>query len=91
MAGDKASGIRITGGPPASSNTVTFRISGLDPIERSRWIGAASTPARSAMKCILYLDGGDYESASAFAANCGPLSDALKTLADQKRAATTQP
>jgi serine/threonine-protein kinase len=91
MAGDTVTGTRITGGPPASSNTVTFKLSSLDPIERSRWVGAASTPERAAMKCILYMNGGDYESASAFAANCGPLSDALKTLADQKRAATTQP
>jgi len=91
MSGDKVTGIRITGGAPATSNTVTFMIPHLDPIERSRWIGAASTPERATMKCLLYMGGGDYESAATFAANCGPLADALKAIAEKKRNPAAQP
>jgi len=56
---------------------VSLSVAQLPPAESSRLIGHADTPVKNAIKCVLHMKGGDYESAQVFAANAGPLSDAL--------------
>ena len=66
------------------TNAVLFKISSLDPIERSRWVGPASTPEKCAMKYLLYLERGDHEMALQFAQNCGHFSETFAELAEQR-------
>ena len=63
------------------SRPIVFAISKLDPVELSRWLGKADSPARAAMKCILHMKAGDAASAAEFAGQCGPLADAFARLA----------
>jgi hypothetical protein len=60
---------------------VSFSVGRLDPLERSRLLGEADTPAKHVMKFLLHMRGGDVKSARTFAAGCGVLSDAFAQLA----------
>jgi hypothetical protein len=85
ISGDTVCGAPVSEDGAVATNSVVFRISSVDPIERSRWLGAATTPDRSAMKFLLYMEGGDYESAAAFALNCGPLAEAFRAIVKRKQ------
>jgi hypothetical protein len=87
ISGENVCGAPISDKGVVAANSVMFKISSMDPIERSRWLGAASTPDRCSMKFLLYMEGGDYESAAAFAVNCGPLAEAFRAIAKNKQSA----
>jgi serine/threonine protein kinase len=92
MATDKISAILVReDNGVTQTNLVTFTVDQLDPIQQSRWIGAADTTGKSGMKCLLYMRGGDYASAKVFAEKCGILSDSLVALSDEKTAAAPPP
>jgi serine/threonine-protein kinase len=57
-----------------NEESVSFTLSQLDPLERNRWLAADKTPAKCAMKFILFMKAKDYRSAKALAANCEPLA-----------------
>ena len=67
---------------PTGEHVITFKISSLTPVERSRWLGNPSTAEEAAMKCILHMQAGDRASAKLFAASSGPLADAFTKLAE---------
>jgi hypothetical protein len=81
----------VKGGDAERAEPVAFSVDTLDPIERSRWLGRADTPAKSAMKFILHLKGGDYASASEFAAQAGPLAEAFTARAKAPPAGLRSP
>jgi eukaryotic-like serine/threonine-protein kinase len=89
MSGDKVRGMLIERRPNGvASNALLFAASALDPIERSRWIGPASSPERCAMKFLLYYARGDYRTALHFAGNCGPFADTFTEAAGQQMLST---
>jgi serine/threonine protein kinase len=65
----------LIGKSGAITDPITFSISKLPPAELNRWLGAADTPVKCAMKFILSMKAGDYESARTYASNCGPLTE----------------
>jgi serine/threonine-protein kinase len=85
IAGDNVCGSPIANDGTVSTNLVVFRTTSMDPVERSKWLGAAPTPERGAMKYLLYMESGDYESAAAFALRCGPFAQAFAAIARQKQ------
>lgn len=56
---------------------VSFSVEELSVAERLKWLGPVDSPVKHAMKCILNARLKDYRTASDFAANAGPLADAL--------------
>jgi serine/threonine-protein kinase len=87
IAGDNVCGALISEDGVVSTNLVVFRTTSMDPVERSKWLGAAPTPERGAMKYLLYMESGDYESAAAFASRCGPFAKAFGAIARRKQSA----
>ena len=89
MSGDNVRGVLIETRPAGVvSNALLFTVSSLDPIERSRWIGPANSPARCVMKFLLYFDRGDFRTAVHFAENCGPFAEAFTEVAGQRMLST---
>lgn len=76
------SGGNVTGSmkTETGSRAVTLSISSLSPMDRGRWLGTASTPERSAMRCILHLKAKETSSARTCAEQAGPLAEALTQL-----------
>jgi eukaryotic-like serine/threonine-protein kinase len=56
---------------------VSFTISGLDPAEKSRWLGKGEDPATAALKYILYRQAGERPLARVYAQRSGPLAEAF--------------
>lgn len=81
----------VKAGDAERAEPVAFSVDTLDPIERSRWLGRADTPAKCAMKFLLHLKGGDYASASEFAAQAGPLAQAFSVKVKALAAGTRTP
>ncbi len=67
-----------------SEDSVRFSMKGLDPVEKSSWLGKPNTQAKCAMKCILLMQGKQYETAKALAGNAGPLSRVFTKEADRR-------
>lgn len=85
IAGDNVCGAPVSEDGAVSTNLVVFRTSSMDPSERSKWLGAAPTPERGAMKYLLHMESGDYGSAATFATRCGPFSQAFGAIAKRKQ------
>jgi len=80
VAGSKISVVRT-----GETEAVTLPVSKLGPRERSRRLGKADTPPKSAMQFILAFEAGDYQAAGGYATNSGPLAAAFAELAADKR------
>ena len=56
---------------------VSFTITGLDPREKSRWLGKADDPVTASLKYLLYREADDRRFAQVFAERSGPLAEAF--------------
>ncbi|MBN2301485.1 MAG: serine/threonine protein kinase [Lentisphaerae bacterium] len=79
-AGEVTATMDVKIGSRFGTKTVTFAISQLDPIERSKWLGDPITVADHVQKLILHLEAGDFDTAKTLSAKCGYLSDAFVAL-----------
>ncbi len=83
--GGKVTADIVTGaGSAKSRRTSTFPISRLDPAERARWLGPATSAKLAAAHYVLAMEAGDFTGAKAAAAKAGPLADALADAAEQR-------
>ena len=90
MTNDTVRADLITGtGAERRARPIVLRVSELEPLERSRWLGEPDTPAAAALRCILHLQAGDYAAAAALAAKCGPLADGFAELAEERASGRT--
>lgn len=64
--------------------TATVTVSGLDPAEKAKLLGKATSQSKNAMKFILFMKAKDYESAKEVVEKCGPLSDLFKSELESK-------
>ncbi|MBL7076505.1 MAG: hypothetical protein ISS31_03440 [Kiritimatiellae bacterium] len=76
-AGDRVNAVVVPSRTNLPQRSATFKVTDLDPVERSRWIGEADTPRTCLMKLYLHLEADDRDGARAFAPSCGILSEPL--------------
>ncbi len=86
--GDKVTADVITAG--AARRSTVFRISGLEPRERARWLGPIQSPAVAAAHYALAMQAGDFVGAKQAASQAGLLADALVAVAEQRIRLLTQ-
>jgi len=67
----------VTSSGASARQSTTMQISQLPPDEQARLLGSADTPAKAAIKCVLFMRAQKYDSARQFAASSGPLADAF--------------
>jgi hypothetical protein len=63
-------------GSSGKARPAKIKISQLDPIEQSRWLGDPETPNIAITKFILHMSSADYATALKLAEKCGPLAEA---------------
>jgi len=70
-----------------SSRTIRpakFKISQLDPLEQSRWLGDPRNPNIAITKFLLHMSAADYATALKLAERCGPFADACSAEVNAK-------
>lgn len=68
--------VRATG-EVDEKHPITIKASALDPKDKLKWLGDASTASRAMMKCLLHRQSGNTDQAKDYAAKSGPLAGQL--------------